>query len=97
MAKDPLDEHFYDRADCYIDVANNQCHSIGRGKVSASFMYALARFNAWLSATGFKSADEMRVKREETIDYFVDQYRKNLEDNLDQYINNFDEYMKRPT
>ncbi len=97
MAKNPLDEHFYDRADCYIDVANNQCKSIGRGKVSASFMYALARFNAYISAAGFHNASEMRARRSETIDYFVDQYRKNLEDNLDEYINNFDEYMKRPT
>jgi len=97
MAENPLDEHFYDRADCYIDVANNQCKSIGRGKVSASFMYALARFNAYVSATGFQNVSEIREQRAVIIDYFVDQYRKNLEDNLDEYIENFDQYMKRPT
>jgi len=57
-------------------------------------MYALARFNAWVSACGFDSADEMRAAREKTIDYFVSEYRKMLEENLDDYTENFDKYMR---
>jgi hypothetical protein len=67
---------------------------IGIGKVSASMMYSLARFNAWVSACGFESASDMSAARKETIDYFVNQYIKMLEDNLDDYIANFEKYMK---
>lgn len=89
-----LDPHFYDRADAFIHLANEQNQDIGGGKVSASFMYALARFNAWVSARGFDSAEEMKTAREETIQYFVRQYTAMLEENLDDYIEHFDKYMR---
>ena len=41
-----VDEEFYNRADSFIHLANDHCANIGRGKVSASFMYGMSRFNA---------------------------------------------------
>lgn len=91
------DDEFYERADAHILLSNKQISGdSGPGKVSASFMYAVARFNAWLSACGFNNADEMKQAREETIDYFLGEYRKMLEENMDDYINNFDTYMQMP-
>lgn len=93
--EDPTpDSDFYDRADAVIDVANGQLTEMARGQVSASTLYAAARFNAWVSASGWTSAEEMRVARDETIDYFVRQYRAMLAENLDDYIENFDRYMR---
>lgn len=89
-----MDDDFYNRADALIHLANEQCQSIGRGKVSASSMYAIARFNAWISACGFENAADMQAARQETIDYFVQQYTAMLEENLDDYIENFQKYMK---
>ena len=40
------------------------------------------------------SADEMRAAREKTIDYFVNQRRAMLAENLDDYATNFDRYMR---
>ena len=57
-------------------------------------MYATARFNAWVTATHSASAQEMTADRMETISYFVEQYRKMLEENLDDYIEHFGNYMK---
>ena len=93
MSKD-IDEDFYKRADAHIHLSNDQCAKIARGRVSASMMYAAARFNAWVSACGFRSREEMVAARAETVAYFVDQYRKMLEDNLDDHIEHFDNYMK---
>lgn len=91
------DDHFYDRADEHIHLSNDQItEEIGRGKVSASMLYATTRFNAWVSACGWHSSKEMAAAKEETLDYFVKEYRKMLEENLDEYIANFDSYM-RPT
>jgi len=88
-----LDDHFFARADAVIQLANEQLGTIGRGKVSASCMYATARFNAWVSATGFTSQADMRARKAETLDYFVAQYRAMLEDHLDDYAENFEQYM----
>jgi len=35
----------------------------------------------------------MAAAREEEIEYFVDQYRGMLEDNFDDYVENFSKYM----
>jgi hypothetical protein len=88
------DDSFVARADAVIELANAQLGSIGRGKVSASSMYAIARFNAWVSFTGFTSQADMRSRRAETLDYFVAQYRATLEDHLDDYAEHFEEYMR---
>lgn len=89
-----VDPGFYDRADAHINLSNDQMHDAPRGKVSASMMYGLARFNAWVSANGFNSGAAMREKKDETLAYFVEQYTKMLEENFDDYADNFDRYMK---
>jgi hypothetical protein len=90
-----LDDRFYDRADAHILLSNDQmAHVDSKGKVSASMLYATARFNAWISAKGFRDGEEMAGAKEETLAYFCDQYRAMLEENLDDYIKNFSLYMK---
>lgn len=90
-----VDDEFYQRADAHIHLSNDQIsETIGAGKVSASTMYATARFNAWLSARGWNSEQEMAAAKQETLDYFVAEYRKMLNENLDDYIQNFESYMR---
>ncbi len=89
-----VDDKFYDRADAVIRLANDQLAGISRGKVSASCMYATARFNAWVAACGHGSASEMDAAKNETLEYFAKQYRAMLEENLNDYIQNFDRYMQ---
>jgi hypothetical protein len=90
---EPTDSAFFDRADAHIDLSNSQAKSVGRGKVSASMLYAAARFNAWVCACDFENATEMREGRAEALKYFVEQYERMLGENLDDYIKNFDKYM----
>jgi Protein of unknown function (DUF3144) len=89
-----LDKAFFARADAHINLANSQIPQDGRNKVSASFMYGLARFSAWLSACQAQSGDDLQRSREEIVDYFVRQYRAMLNENLDDYVRNFDKYMR---
>ncbi len=92
--KSDLDKEFFERADAYITLANEQAADATRGKVSASMMFATARFNAWVSASGTESGEELASVKEEALEYFVTEYRKMLEENLDEYIEHFDDYMK---
>ncbi len=86
---------FYDRVDALIQVANQQCDTEDKGKVSASFLFAAARFNTWVSASGFENATLMKANREELVQHFVKQYQAMLEDNLDEFIENFDAYLMK--
>lgn len=87
------DDKFYERADAHIQLSNAQISGyVAKGKVSASMMYATARFNSWVSACGWNSAEEMAAAKEETIEYFLTEYRKMLDENMDDYINNFQSY-----
>ena len=88
------DDLFYERADAHIHLSNDQLSTVSLGAVSASMLYGTARFNAWVSARGFNNGSEMQLKRKKTIDYFVAKYIKMLNENLDDYIKNFDRYMK---
>ena len=95
VGESELDDVFFERADAHIDLSNKQTAGAEIGRVSSSMMYATARFNSWVSACGFNDGSEMAEARADTIEYFVKQYRLMLEDNLDDYIHNFDRYMKR--
>ena len=93
MSKE-ADSEFYDRAQEHLRIASDQLSDVPRGRVSASLMYACARFNAWLGATGRGSPEEVRAAYGETIEYFVAEYRKMLVRNLDDYVENFDIYVQ---
>ena len=90
-----VDKDFYNRADEHINLSNKQISKdISLGKISASMVYSTARFNSWVNAYSFTSGIEMKLQKKETIEYFVEEYRKMLIENLDDYIENFDSYMK---
>jgi len=83
-------------ADAHIHLSNSQIGEVTPGKVSASMMYATARFNAYMSWIAFSNAEDMAEAREETVNYFVEQYQAALEENLDDYVRNFDRYRQTP-
>ena len=89
------DEDFFKRADEHIHLSNDQMSKASLGKVSASMMYSTARFNAYVSACGWNNKNEMEDAKQETIDYFVKEYENMLKENLEDYIENFDEFMDK--
>ena len=89
------DKDFFDRADAHIHIANEQTAKVSRGKASASLMYAAARFNSWISACKAESGADLLAGKEEIVEYFLQEYREMLNENLDDYAKNFDKYMGR--
>ena len=88
-----VDAEFYNRADAHIGLSNEQAKTVGRGMVSASMMFSVARYNAFVSAHGFDSGAAMKAARDEVVDYFLTEYRAMLEENVDDYVDNFERYM----
>jgi hypothetical protein len=90
------DDGFYERADAHLRVASEHLGDASRGRVSASLMFACARFNAWISASHRGSPADLKRAYGETIEYFVAEYRKMLVKNLDDYVENFPEDRNSP-
>ena len=67
--EEALNAAFFERADEFIKHANEFCRPAKgqqvkpteiRGQVSASMLFATARFNTWVAANNFKDGNEMR-------------------------------------
>ncbi len=86
-----LDDEFIQRADAHMHLSNSQLTAeVGPEEVSASMMYATARFNAWVTACDWTSSNGLAGAKEGAIEYFLTEYQKMLEEHLDNYIENFD-------
>jgi hypothetical protein len=91
LSKDE-DDGFYERADEHLRIASEHLDAATQGRVSASLMYACARFNVWVSASHRETPADVKRAYGETIEYFVREYRKMLVKNLDDYVDNFDKF-----
>lgn len=92
MSGQSLTPEFRARADALIDMLNRQANEVSTGQVSASAMYATARFNAFQVAAGSGDAEELAAQREHAVEYFTSQYRKMFEDHIDECLKHFDRY-----
>ena len=88
-----VDDGFWDRADAHINLANSQCTDVGAGKASASLLYAASRFNAFIVASNSSGSADLRNRKAEALEYFTAEFRKMLDENLDDHIDHFDEYL----
>ena len=92
--KTPIDGNFYKRADAIITLANGQINeTTPPADATNSLMFASSRFNAWITAMGFKNAEEMKAEKEEVIEFFATQYKHMLEENFDNYVENFEQFI----
>jgi len=86
------DKAFFDRADEFLELANHQCSAAEPGTVSASLLYATARFNTFVVANTTKSLADFSANKEEAVRYYINQYEMMLRDKLDDYERNFNKY-----
>ncbi len=93
MSNQPPGPEFWNRVSALINLSNDQCDTAVSNEVAASTMYASARFSAFIVAQSTGNADNMRAEKEHALDYFTDQFRKMLAENIDDFAQNFDKYM----
>ncbi len=61
----------------------------------ASLLYAASRFNAFTVASQAPNAEALRAGTAHAIDFFTEEFRKMLEDNFRDQVQNFDAYFTR--
>jgi len=92
MSEDVISQAFWQRVDDVIAQANQQVKGSNIGEVSTSLLYAVARFNAFNIANTSTDSADMQTQKDEAMKYFTDLYKKLLEDNFDEYVQNFETY-----
>ncbi len=101
--EEALNALFFERADEFIKLANEFCRPKKgekpdpaelRGQVSAAMLFATARFNTWVAANNFKDGEEMRQAKEQIMTYLMQQFQMMLEDNFDEYCEQFENYLR---
>jgi hypothetical protein len=90
-APDP-NEKFWDLADTFIQVANENCKGATLGQVCASMMYASARFSAFTASVDAPNEAAFKEQLEGAMKYFVTEYQKMLRVNFTEYADNFKSY-----
>jgi hypothetical protein len=91
MSDIPRDKQFWDLADSFIQLANTHLNEVKPSKVSASALFAAARFNAFVITAAAGSKEQLIVEKESAIAYFLDQYEKMLRENLDEHLARYDQ------
>lgn len=87
------DAGFWRVADAFIANANQHATSEEPGTVSAAFMYSAARFNSFVIASQCGTKEALENEKSAAIDYFVNQFKLALTENVDDYLANFDKYL----
>lgn len=79
-------------ADKFIALANEQAQISDLSLASAGFLYANARFSAFLIASQCGTPDSLEAEKSAAIEYFVNQYAQALTSNIADYHKNFTQY-----
>lgn len=93
MSNTHKDREFLDLADAFINLANQQCATIEKGKVSAAFLYAAARFNTYLVATSAPDVEQFKESQPGAQEYFLQEYKKMLVEHMGDYEHHFAQYV----
>ena len=85
ISEEEINAQFRKIADAFIDLANDKSNDFNRENVSLAMLYAAARFNAYIVTAHAANVEDFDRDRQAAFDFFIDEYRRMLEENLNQY------------
>jgi len=93
MSEENLEQAFWDLAEQMLALANEKAQEIDPGVVSESMMYAAARFSTFVMAVNSQGKEDFVTDRSEYFKYLAGRYRNFLDENFDDYSENFDKHL----
>lgn len=85
MTEEQRNQLYRQMADSFISVANQHAEQQNKFMVSSAFLYGSARFSAFVTAVQAQELETYEAEREEAVEYFVSEFRRMLNENLDDY------------
>ena len=90
------DLKFIKMADFFIDQANQQCEGADHQLVNASMLYATARFSAFITASMSEDKESYEAGIDQAIEFYMDEFKKMLQEHMQQYKVVFDKKPQYP-
>ena len=91
MDQNQKDQEFRKMADTFITLANEHCDSTANALVGSTLLYATARFSAFVVASHAKNEAHYEAEIDNAVEYFGDEFKRMLVENLEQYRSVFKE------
>ena len=91
MNDDERNQLFRQIADSFIDTANRHADDADIGIVNSAFLYGVSRFSAFVVASNAKNLERYEADRDAAVGYFTSEFKRMLEENLDNYKSVFKE------
>ncbi|SMF54704.1 Protein of unknown function [Alteromonadaceae bacterium Bs31] len=88
------EQQFWNTVDSFLDSANNQAQECDPGIVASAVMYAAARYCAFNLACLSESRKDFLEDTQQSINHLTDEFKKLLEENMEDYGENFKVYLK---
>lgn len=85
MTEEQRNQLYRQMADSFISVANQHAEQQNKFMVSSAFLYGSARFSAFVTAVQAQELETYEAEREAAVEYFVSEFRRMLNENLDDY------------
>lgn len=93
-----IDDKFMEATNAMIELANRMAAQFGEEgehKMGVAFIFAAARYNAYLAANSVTSPGELAERKEKAVEYFGQRFRQLYSSNVDDYIEHFEQYMAK--
>ena len=90
MSDAEIDKEFRNMVDSFIDLANKHSDKNNRENVSIALLYAAARFNSFIVAAHAPDQKKYEADREAAFEFFSREYKRMLNENLDDYKKIYD-------
>lgn len=86
MTEEERNHLYRQMADSFIGIANHHAEQQNnKYMVGSAFLYGAARFSAFVTAVQAKELGKYDAEREEVVEYFISEFRRMLDENLDDY------------
>jgi hypothetical protein len=85
MSKTDIDREFRKIVDSFIHLANQHIDIHQREHVGLALLYAAARFNSFVVASRATELDAFDSDRAAAFEFFLREYQRMLNENLDDY------------
>lgn len=90
---DDTEKAFWQTAEKMLEVANEYGQDSDPGVVSEAMMYAAARFATFVMAINSESKEDFVADRSEAFKFLAGRFRDMLDENFDDYGENYSEFL----
>ncbi len=96
MSDQDLEKYFWETVEQALNLANDKAQAADPGVASEALMYAAARFATFIMAANSESQADFVEDRSEYFKHLASRFRDFLDDNLDDYGENYHQLLERP-